>query len=261
MRPDTDVIVHELAPRTIKVWVCGDVHVGAENCQLKEFERWIAEIENDPDAYVIFTGDLMDTATKSSVGDVFHGMNPREQMEYIHDTLYNLAHEGKILAMLTGNHELRVARETSIDPLYDVAVRLGIQNVYRRDFAAVRIRMSSTEVRDNSKGTRIAYSILAFHGGSDFKVRQMANNVEGFDALVTGHSHQPVTRIPAHLCLTNANKIMLREVVQVTGCSWCDYAGYGARGMFQPQVQSRPQALVLHWVGSNNADKRLTVEW
>ena len=255
MRPDTDVIIREVEPKQMRVWVCGDVHVGSEQCQIKEFEKWISQIENDPDSYVVFLGDLMDTATKSSVGDVFHGMNPREQIEYVNDILYNLAHNGQILALLTGNHELRVARETSIDPLYDVAVRLGIQDAYRRDFAAIRIKMART--RSDCR----AYNLLAFHGASDAKVRQMANNIEGFDALLTGHSHQPVARIPAHLCMTQNGKLTMREVVQVTGCSWCDYSGYGARSMLQPMVQSRPQCLVIDFPNSQSLGKKLSIQW
>ncbi len=255
MRPDTDVIVRKLEPRDIKVWVCGDVHVGAAECQIKEFEKFIQMIEDDPDSYVIFLGDLMDTAIKNSPGDVFHGMNPHEQMDYLTDLLYNLANDGKILAFLPGNHELRIARDTSIDPLYDVAVRLGIQDVYRRDFAAVRIRMVHT------KSCTKTYNILVFHGASDFKTRQMANNVEGFDAIVTGHNHQPVVRMPAHLCLTHPGKIIMKEIVQITATSWLDYSGYGARGMYQPQVQSRPQCLMIKWSPCQHESKEVSVSW
>ena len=53
----------------------------------------------------------------------------------------------------------------------------------------------------------------------------------------------------------------MKELVQVTACSWCDYIGYGARGMYQPQVQSRPQALVLEWDSSQQHGKHIGVEW
>jgi len=255
VRPDFQAIVHELEPRTVKVWICGDVHVGAEGCDLKGFERWLEQIEDDPDAYVIFTGDLMDNATRHSVSEMWQGMRPSEQLEYISRSLAPLAKAGKILALVAGNHELRSARDTDLDPLYTVAVRLGIEKVYRRDFAAIRVRLIHTA------SCQRAYNILAFHGASDFKVRQMANNVEGFDALVTGHSHQPVTRMPAHLVLTRDGKLVMKELVQVTGCSWCEYTGYGARAMYQPQVQSRPQCLVLEWNNSQAKEKRLSVSW
>lgn len=255
MKPDSQAILHNLTPRTIKVWVCGDVHVGAQGAQLEAWSNWLDSIMEDEDSYVIFLGDLIDNATRNSKGDIWTGMSPADQMDYVEKSLRPLAKSGKILALLAGNHELRTAKDTSLEPLYDVAVRLGIEDVYRRDFAAVRIQMAVT------KSCRRAYNIMVFHGGSDYKVRQMANNLEGFDVLVTGHTHQPITRIPAHLCMTHSGKVVMKEVIQVTACSWCDYIGYGARGMYQPQVQSRPQCLVLEWDASQTKDKRITVSW
>lgn len=255
MKPDSQAILHNLEPRTIKVWVCGDVHVGAQGAQLDAWQKWLEQIEEDPDSYVIFIGDLMDTNTRHSVSDIWTGMCPADQMDYLTRSLRNLAKDGKILAMLAGNHELRMVKDTSIDPLYDICVRLGIEDVYRRDFAAVRIKMQLT------KGCLRAYNIICFHGTSDLKTRQMMNNVEGFDALVVGHTHQPIVRMPAHLCMNQSGRVVLKEIVQITACSWCDYVGYSARGMYQPQVQSRPQALVLEWNPSQTKDKHVGVTW
>ena len=255
MRPDYQSIVHNIEPRTVKVWICGDVHVGAEGAQLEAWQRFLDMVEEDDDSYVLFVGDLMDNATRNSKGDLWTGMTPAESMDYIERCLRPLAAKGKILAMLAGNHELRSAKDVDMDPLYNVAVRLGIEKLYRRDFAAVRVKMALT------KGCVRSYSMIAFHGAADFRVRQMANNVEGFDAVITGHTHQPVTRIPAHLCMTQSGKVVMKEVLQVTACSWCDYVGYGARGMYQPQTQSRPQCLVLEWDASQRNDKHISLSW
>lgn len=254
MRPDYQAITYDMEPRTLKVWVCGDVHVGAEGFQMAAFESFIQSVEDDPDAFIVFLGDLMDNATRNSKGEVFIGMTPSEQMEYIARTLAPLAKAGKILAIVAGNHELRSAKDTDIEPLYNVCVRLGIEKAYRRDFAAIRIRMRLR------RAIRV-YNLIAFHGASDAKVRQMANNVEGFDAILTAHSHQPVARIPAHLTLTQRGFVIMKDIVQVTGCSWCDYVGYGARGLYQPQTQSRPQCLILEWDACQRHQDRISVSW
>ena len=255
MKPDNIAIIHSLEPRTVKVWLCGDVHVGAEGCQLDAWEKWLASLMEDPDAYVIFVGDLMDNVTRTSVGSVFAPMPPSEQLEVITRALRPLSEDGRILALVAGNHCLRSARDVDMDPLYTVCVRLGIENLYRRDFAAIRVKMGRTQ------SCARAFNLLAFHGACDAKVRQMANNVEGFDVLLTGHTHQPVTRIPAHLCLNRSGKVVMKEIIQATACSWCDYVGYAARGMYQPQVQSRPQCLILEWDSSQTRDKHITVSW
>lgn len=256
MRPDSQIILHELEPRDIKVWVCGDVHVGDENCMLSEWQRWLQDVEDDPDSYVVFIGDLMNCTTRRSIGDIFADVcTPRQQQHIIKDALYNLAHDGRILAMVMGNHEWRVGRETSLDPLYDVAVELGIGDVYRRDFASVRIRMRNGNMH-------VTYDLLAFHGASDLKVRNMANNIEGWDALCVGHTHDPKVDIPAHLCLSSNGKITLKQIVKVVGCSWLGYGGYGARAMYLPKAQARPQCLKLAWpLSCQQKYKKITVEW
>lgn len=264
MHPDTQIILHELEPRTIRVWVCGDVHVGDEKCQLKEWGAWLKEINESEDDYVIFLGDLMNCTTKKSVSDIFSDkLTPREQQKVIFDALYPLAQNGKILAMVMGNHEWRVGKESSIDPLYDVAVQLGIDNVYRKNFASVRVKMTGAHEPNNKRNNCVkkVYDILAFHGASDLKTRNMANNIEGWDALCTGHVHDPKVEMPAHLCVTTAGNIITKEIVRVVGCSWLDYGGYAARAMYLPKVISRPQALVLEWRNSNSVPKRVGVEW
>ena len=254
MRSDFQAVIHDLEPRTVKVWVCGDVHIGAEGCRIRDFEAFLDRVLEDDDAYIVFLGDLIENAVKTSPSSVFSGMPPSEQLEYIARTLKPLADAGKILAIVAGNHELRSAKDCDIEPLYTVAVRLGIERVYRRDFAAIRVRMSQ-------KTSHKAYDLIAFHGASDAKVRQMANNVENFDAVLTGHSHQPVARIPAHLNITQRGTVEFKEVVQITGCSWVDYVGYGARGMYQPQVQARPQCLVLEWSAWQGKKKHISISW
>lgn len=256
MKPDKQIILHELEPRDIRVWICGDVHVGDENCMIKEWGKWLDQIEEDPDSYVIFLGDLMNCTTKKSVGDIFSDWcSPREQQKIIKDSLYNLAQDGKILAMVMGNHEWRVGKDSSVDPLYDVAVELGINDVYRKNYASVRVRMKNGNMH-------CTYDMLAFHGASDLKVRNMANNIEGWDALCVGHTHDPKVDIPAHLCLSTNGKITMKEIVKVVGCSWLDYGGYGARAMYLPKSVARPQCLKLKWPASNQQKfKKITIEW
>lgn len=258
MKRNTEPIVHEIDPRTVKVYVVGDVHVGAAECQLEAFERFLEAVGKDPDAYIVFVGDLANFAILGSKSDCYAELcTPQAQMDYLVQALYPLAQDGRILGIINGNHEQRAVKATSIQPLYDVAVRLGIPEVFREDFAAIRIRMNGG---GKTKPHR-TYNLLAFHGASRYKVEAMANNIEGFDALLTGHSHAPQVTRPVHICLTQQGTVDFREVVQITGCSWLDYGGYGARAMYKPQVQSMPQALVLYWNNTNASAKRVGVSW
>lgn len=255
MKANTDLIVHDLEPRHVKVWVLGDVHVGDRNCRLKDFEAWLHKIEQDEDSYLVIIGDMANVALPGGKSEVFGDlMNPKAQMDYLTDALYNLATGGRILAIVSGNHEDRITRATGLSPLSIVAARLGIEDVYRDDFAAIRIRM-------DGGGAKRAWNLLAFHGASDAKTRTMAYAMDGFDALLTGHSHRPTIEMPAHLVLEQSGRLRWKEVAKVVGCSWLDYAGYGAKTMYAPTTTARPQHLVLEWENTNSRDKRLSVVW
>ena len=78
-------------------------------------------IEEDENAYLILTGDMMNNATKSSVSDIYSEVcSPSEQK--MHDPAVSV--KDRILCVM-GNHENRSKKEVDLDPLYDVFVMLG----------------------------------------------------------------------------------------------------------------------------------------
>lgn len=105
-----------------------DIHLGAINSNVKKFQAYIDYIESTPDTYTIAIGDMIENATKCSVGmGVYESdFDIDEQIDQIADYLRPLADSGKLLGIMPGNHEYRTMKLVKLDPMYLVAKELGI---------------------------------------------------------------------------------------------------------------------------------------
>ena len=85
--------------------------------------------------------------------------------------------------------------------------------------------------------------------------------VEGVDACIYAHTHQPDVTLPARIRMNNRNVISFHYVVCMTACSWLKSGGYGLSGLYVPQVISRPQCLELEYTSSNNRRGQVRIIW
>ena len=259
MLSDFTPIVHHLDGRTIKVWAVADVHIGAREALLSEWEAFLRKVEADPSSYLILDGDLLNNAVKSSCSDVYREtMAPSEAAEYAARVLQPVA--DRILAIVDGNHERRSSKEVDLSPLMLVSTMLhrsdgsNLLDVYRPNIAFIRIILGDAP--------RDTYAIMATHGKSQSRKRQFQSVVENVDAQIYAHTHQPdVTMGPARLRLTNRNNIEVHDVVYLTACSWVQAGGYSISGLYTPNAVARPQCLELEYTGTNSRKGRIKVVW
>jgi UDP-2,3-diacylglucosamine pyrophosphatase LpxH len=162
----------------------GDLHWGHPKCDI-ERARDMLEWALDNRVYVMLMGDLLDANTRDSVGmGVYEQtMNPQRQMEYVIKLLTPLAKEGLIIGMVGGNHELRLAKLTSIDVSMLIANLLSIPYLGYAGWTMIRVGKQK-------------YSIYATHGvgGSKFKhtkLKKVADMTEYItaDIIAYGHVH------------------------------------------------------------------------
>ena len=72
MLRDFDMIVHEFSVRSdIHLHFIADVHLGAQEHMEREWADFCDHLLEDPSAYVILGGDLINNATRNSVSNVF----------------------------------------------------------------------------------------------------------------------------------------------------------------------------------------------
>lgn len=254
MIDDFTPIVHRLRGRPVKIWAVADVHIGARECDLDGFSAFLKRVENDPDSYLVIVGDVLNNGTRDSLTNVYEEtMPPSAQVELAAELLEPV--KGRILGAVGGNHEQRSAKVVDLDPLFQAFSILRIPEVYRQNFAFVRIVLERGCVTDH-------YALYLTHGKSANKQRRFAQSaVEGVDAVIAGHTHNGSVEKHARLVLSNRNAVSVKPLISMTATSWLNYGGYSARGQFIPSATSDPQALLLGWTGTNRVDGQISVIW
>lgn len=249
------IITHAISSPEIKIYPVGDVHLGAAEHMGKEWDKFITKIENEDNSYLIITGDMMNNATRSSVSDVYEEkLPPSEQKKVLYDQLWSV--KDKILCGCMGNHEGRSVKEVDNDGLYDVFIMLGIGERYRRNMCFMKVRL--LDKSDHLRGT---FTFCVMHGKTANKRKQFSYSIDGIDCFVSSHTHEPMITNPAKLTVPNkGNRVTIRPFYTVTVPSWMNFSGYGARNMYLPQAQAKPQAITCH-ASSGDVGKWMKVEW
>ena len=253
MLDDFTPIIRELPGRTAKLYAIADVHLGSPQCELDEFIQFLAKIRREPDSYICIVGDLLNNAVRSSVSDVYaETMSPSVAVEYAAQLLAPIA--DKVIACVGGNHERRSRKEVDLDPLYEVMCLIRKPELYRPNMAFVRLNLTNGKSRQK-------YAIMMTHGKSLAKRNKFVSIVEGIDAAIVAHTHQPDVLMPSRIRFTTQNNVEIHDVVSMTACSWLKPGGYSLSGMYPPQATSRPQALELEFINSNGMNGRVRVIW
>ena len=101
-----------------------DLHIGDPHSLSGLIAERMEQIKNDPNGLVILNGDLLNTALRHSVSDVYgEKLTPMGQIERLVDILTPI--KNKIIGVTTGNHEYRVYKEDGLDIMRLVCRELG----------------------------------------------------------------------------------------------------------------------------------------
>lgn len=253
MLDDFTPIVHRLEGRTVKVWAVADVHIGAKECDLAGFKRFLAKIQADPDSYIVLVGDMINNGLKDNLTNVYEEViPPHAQIDKCAELLEPV--KDKILGAVGGNHEARSRKAVDLDPMYAVMCMLGKQELYRQNLTFIRVVLAHGNTKDN-------HTLLLVHGKSERAKRNFSYSLEGVDAVISGHTHNGIVEKPARIVFTNKNRVVIKPLVSMTATSWLSYGGYASAAMYRPSATSSPQYLELGYSGSNNAEGQIKVVW
>lgn len=217
-----------------------DLHVGDPHSMLTLGRQFVKYIKERPNCYLMFLGDNMNNATKSSVSNVYReAMNPHEQKKFIIDMLEPVA--DRFLCFVPGNHELRSAKESDAELVWDLADRLGRPDLFRQNIAFLDLSVGY----DAHANSQLHYKISGLHGVGGGKMPgSMLNNlinfgysIEGLDIVICGHSHQPVTAWPGRLSFpARGDRMLQRKTQAIVAAPWQLWGGYAARFMCRPST-------------------------
>lgn len=112
-RDGVKVVVCDFDVDEVKLIPLGDVHLGANTCEVDKFLGTVDYIK-ESGSQVILMGDLLECASRYSVGAgwVEQQLDPQTQIDYMVEVLEPI--KDQILVNLEGNHEARLWKQTGI---------------------------------------------------------------------------------------------------------------------------------------------------
>lgn len=180
----------------------GDLHYGSKYCDIKSIKKVIKWINETPNTYVIGMGDFLETGTKHSVAGSVFEQNKflQEQFEGLTEELKPLAKKGKILGLLTGNHEKRIYNESGLDLGKLIAKELDVPYFGNGIFMKLKIGEQN-------------YTLYATHGSSGSKlpytkvkaVLDLARFID-VDIYCYGHVHELQHHAQSYYKIDTKNK-------------------------------------------------------
>lgn len=182
---DKEIACMNLPNEEAMIIPISDLHFGSKQCNIKHFKETLKIILETPNCYTIFLGDLVECATKESVGlSIYDEEFPLdEQIVELGKLILPLVKAGKVLGIITGNHEMRLSYFAHLNPAELIAKQLEVPYYGYSGYISLKVG-------------EMLYSIAIHHGvsgGSSVaskltSMRKQSGVVEA-DLYLSGHTH------------------------------------------------------------------------
>lgn len=240
-----------------RVYILSDLHIGDPNADMDAVHERVKQITDDPRGLCILNGDIMNTAIRTGVSDVYAEiMPPMEQIKMAVELLKPI--KDKIIGGDTGNHESRIYKTDGIDTMRFVCRDLGIEEKYSPEGMLMFLRFGNKPPKERSNGRehqKMIYTIYATHGtgggrkegAKAIRLADMAGIVDA-DCYVHSHSHLPMVMKQSFFRVDIQNRqARLVDKLFVNDAATLNYGGYGQAYEFKPMSRKSP---VIHLSGT-----------
>ena len=235
----------------IEIHTFADEHLGDMCCDVKRLLQRIEYVKSTPNAYCILNGDIIDNATRNSVGDTYtQELNPMNQLQKAYEIFEPI--KSKILCITQGNHENRTYKSEGINLSALIASQLGLAERYSPTSALMFVRLGESadgkkETNGSGRRRQICYSIYALHGSGGGrkeggKVNRLADlaSIVDADIYIHAHTHLPLVFKESffRVCESNSS-VALVDKLFVNAAAALNYGGYGDKAGFKPASKRR----------------------
>ena len=237
---------------SVEIHTFADEHIGDEHSDLKRLLARIEYVKNTANAYCILNGDIIDNATKTSIGDTYtQALNPMEQLKKAVEIFAPIRE--KCLCITHGNHENRSYKSEGINLSYLIAKQLGLEDRYTPTSAVLFIRLGAyssgkKETNGSGKIRKICYTGYVLHGSGGGRkegskanrLAEMASIIDA-DFYIHSHTHLPMVMKQAFHRIDERNSaVALVDKLFVNTAANLDYGGYGVAAEFKPSSKDTP---------------------
>lgn len=149
-------VEHKINSNSIYIVPIGDIHIGHKSFNDKYLNQALKFVKKNRDRCRIFIlGDVLESATKTSVGRAVY-----EEKMHLQDQLDEAVrifqpYADLIDIIVTGNHEERIAKDTSLEVLREFAYRIGREDAYSEFCGVVNVKLKN-----------LVYSSYVWHGAT-----------------------------------------------------------------------------------------------
>lgn len=241
-------------PRNIdqlELHLFADEHIGDDNCDIPRLKERIQKVKDNPNAYCILNGDIMDFTSRSSIGDVeARELNIMEQVQTVIDLFEPI--KDKIICITNGNHEERGYRKEGLDITRLIAMQLDKGDQYAANGAVLFLRFGKGKDAQWRGGKKQyegqLYTIYVQHGrgggrkegAKAIRLADMACVVDA-DIYIHSHTHLPMTLKEGYYRVDRRhNKATQVTKLFVNTASNLNYGGYGQAQGYKPNSKDTP---------------------
>ena len=236
----------------LEIHIFADEHIGDEHCDMENLSKRIEYVKNNPNAYCILNGDILDNATRTSIGDIYaQEFNPMEQLKRANEIFSPI--KDKIICVTHGNHEARTYRKEGINLSYLIASQLGIADKYTPTSALLFIRFGKSkrglkETNGSGNIRKLCYTIYTLHGSGGgrkegakaIRLADMSSIVDA-DIYIHSHTHLPMIMKQGYYRIDKPNSKVAHVVkLFVNTAANLKYGGYGEAQEFKPSSTDTP---------------------
>ena len=244
------VIKHKLGDfPQLQILPLADLHIGDIHSNGDKINEWLDYIRTTENCYCILNGDLCDTATRQSIGDVYQQTyNPMEQLNQAVKLFGPI--KDKILAVTAGNHEARIYKTDGIDTTQLICSQLQIADRYAPESALLFIQFGKQ--CSHRKYQPMLYTVYCVHGSGGGrkeggKINRLVDlsSIIDADIYLHSHSHLPAIvrnayyRVDTRHCTTYKT-----DRLYINTSSSLDYGGYGEAQSYTPNSLETPLILL-----------------
>ena len=235
--------------KEVVLYPMGDLHIGSSHYDLKKIKQTINLIKDDPNAYCILNGDMINNNIVGSVGDIFtEKFNPQKQIDKLVDLFTPI--KDKILSIVSGNHEYRTYKNTGIDIGLQVAKLLGIEHRYNPISHLIFLSFGKQHNNDNRHTFSIYHTHLAGGGKSvgnrANKLKELTNVIHA-DVYIGSHLHTPLTFKTDYFMTYNNNKTIKQSSrLYLMTNSYEHYNNFAEKYSMTPSTIEQPK-LILYY--------------
>ena len=230
---------------SLELHTFADEHIGDEHSNIKRVMERIEYVKNTPNAYCIMNGDILDNATKTSIGDTYtQVLNPMDQLAKAVELFSPI--KDKILCITHGNHENRTYKKEGINLSRLIADQLGLGDRYTPTSAVLFIRFGQGTGHEHNR--KLRYTLYVLHGSGGgrkegakaIRLADMASIIDT-DIYIHSHTHLPMIMKQGYHRIDTVNStVALVDKLFVNTAANLTYGGYGEAQEFKPSSTDTP---------------------